>query len=318
MEILACVKDLLILNDCVTMPGFGGFVSIYHPAEIQASKFSPPTRVVSFNRKLNFNDGLLVGWIALKESISYRDASVKVSQLVAEINNRLIEGESVNFPGLGIIEYDGNENLIFTPQVFTHINPDTFGLIGFSQGKYLHKSFVERALYNTHISPVFQNRRIHKALVGIPLLLLLAITPMTNQTCFQRSDMSTFHGLADLKTVEVLTVPELTIQLTENEFFGLDIQGSDPPAPVIPKVKASEKNHSFYLIVGSFKRRDGAERQIKILTSKGYRPKILSVNGLNYVAADGYSSYELATAGLRNYNAKDQYSGAWIYKNKKY
>ena len=313
MEILACIKDLLIQNDCVTIPGFGGFATTYHPADIQASMFIPPTKVVSFNRKLNFNDGLLIGWIARKEAVSYRDASTKVSQLVAEINFRLTEGEPVNFPGIGIIEYDINENLVFSPQVFNEINPDVFGLFAFSHEKYIHPTFVDKVL---HIPPVLNNRKLQKALVGIPLLLLLSITPVTNQKSFQKSDISTFHELPVYKNSIVFTTPELSIDISENEFIGLDLKENKIPTPVIPGIKTAEKKHEYYLIVGSFKLKEGAERQVNILTRKGYKPQLLKVNGSNYVAAESYSTRENAATGLRKYNSRDAYSGAWIYKNK--
>ena len=316
MEILAYIKDLLVQNDCVIIPGFGGFVSIYHPAEIQASKFSPPTKAVCFNRQLNFNDGLLIGWLSRKEGVSYRDASTKVSQLVVEINYRLTEGEAIDFPGLGVIEYDRNETLTFTPQVSSDINPDSFGLFAFSHDKFLNQSFVEKALYSTQVSPVFRNKKLRKVLVGIPLLALLYMTPMTNQGRFQKSDIGTFHEFSGSGISNILTVPEISIQLSEREIIGIDIQESSIPAPVLPIVKMSEQKQSFHLIVGSFKNKNGAEKQVNILKSKGYSPKLLNVNGSNYVAAESFSTYEFATAGLRKYNSSDPYSGAWIYKNK--
>ena len=312
MEILACIKELLIQNDCVAIPGFGGFVSIYRPADIQASRFSPPTKIVSFNRKLNFNDGLLVGWIARKSAISYREASVKVNRVVAEVNYRLTEGEPVNFPGIGIIKYDNQENLLFSPQVFNEINPDAFGLFAFSHDKFMPPTFVDRAL---HIPPVFQNRKLQKALVGIPLLVFLALTPITNQNSFQKSDIGTFHELSTHKTSEIFTVPELIIKLTESEFVGLDIREIKIPAAVLPETKAVRKQ-DYYLIVGSFKQKEGVERQLKKLINKGYSPQLLKVNGSNYVAAESYPNRECAAKGLQTYNSEDPYSGAWIYKNK--
>ena len=316
MEILAYIRDLLVQNDCVIIPGFGGFVSIYHPAEIQASRFYPPTKVVCFNRKLNFNDGLLIGWLSRKEGVSYRDASAKIGQLVAEINYRLTEGEAIDFPGIGVVEYDGNENLTFTPQVSRNINPDSFGLFAFSHDKFLNQSFVEKALHGTQVSPVFRNKKLRKVLVGIPLLALLYMTPMTNQERFQKSDIGTFHEFSGSGISNILTVPEISIQLSESEIIGIDIKESSIPNPVLPVVKMPEQKQSFHLIVGSFKNKSGAEKQVDILESKGYSPKLLSVNGLNYVAAGSYSTYELASAGLRKYNSSDPYSGAWIYKNK--
>ncbi len=60
MEISQYIKELLILNDCVIIPEFGGFVANYKPATIENNQFFPPAKEIAFNNKLVSNDGLLI------------------------------------------------------------------------------------------------------------------------------------------------------------------------------------------------------------------------------------------------------------------
>lgn len=55
------IEVLLLENDCVIVPGLGGFIATMKPAHYVLSEqcIIPPTRVVTFNQNLKDNDGLL-------------------------------------------------------------------------------------------------------------------------------------------------------------------------------------------------------------------------------------------------------------------
>ena len=62
IELAQHIEILLLENDCVIVPGLGGFVAHYTPAMRVAEEnvFLPPTRIIGFNPQLKMNDGLLV------------------------------------------------------------------------------------------------------------------------------------------------------------------------------------------------------------------------------------------------------------------
>src|SRR5699024_11270585 len=62
IELAQHIEVLLLENDCVIVPGLGGFVAHYTPAMRVAEEnvFLPPTRIIGFNPQLKMNDGLLV------------------------------------------------------------------------------------------------------------------------------------------------------------------------------------------------------------------------------------------------------------------
>ena len=61
-ELTRHIEALLLDNDCVILPQFGGFVTNHVPARWieEENLYLPPYRTVGFNPQLKINDGLLV------------------------------------------------------------------------------------------------------------------------------------------------------------------------------------------------------------------------------------------------------------------
>ena len=80
MQLASYINDLLFRYECVIIPGFGAFLTQYHSARIDKSTntFTPPGKLVSFNRQLQTNDGLLANYIATLESCSYETSLQRI------------------------------------------------------------------------------------------------------------------------------------------------------------------------------------------------------------------------------------------------
>ncbi|PLX12181.1 MAG: SPOR domain-containing protein, partial [Marinilabiliales bacterium] len=68
MKIKNYIKELLFTNQGVVIPGLGGFVSDYEPAEfdVNENKFLPPSKKISFNTDYAYQDNLLTEFISKK------------------------------------------------------------------------------------------------------------------------------------------------------------------------------------------------------------------------------------------------------------
>ena len=54
IELSQHIEVLLLENDCVIVPGLGGFVAHYTPAiQLEENMFLPPTRTIGFNPQLS-------------------------------------------------------------------------------------------------------------------------------------------------------------------------------------------------------------------------------------------------------------------------
>ena len=105
MEVGHYIKDLLFENDCVIIPGFGAFIAIYRSVQIDEGKETllPPSKEITFDRKLKNNDGVLVKHYAKSEGVSDFDSLKIIEEFREDIQYRLEKGEKIIFEGLGTL-----------------------------------------------------------------------------------------------------------------------------------------------------------------------------------------------------------------------
>ncbi|SHJ31123.1 hypothetical protein SAMN05444280_1164 [Tangfeifania diversioriginum] len=130
MKLGKYIQNLLQENETVIVPGFGAFVSVYEPAEIdeQSDEIKPPTKAITFNPKIRNNDGLLADAIAKKEGISHFEALKKVEDERDEIIYQLDKGEKVTLENAGVLFLDERNEIQFAPSEGKKLFSETFGL----------------------------------------------------------------------------------------------------------------------------------------------------------------------------------------------
>jgi hypothetical protein len=91
IELTKHIEILLLENDCVIVPGLGGFIAHHQPARYEEDEgvFLPPTRTVGFNPQLTMNDGLLTQAYMQTYHTDFPDASRKIAQKVNELKEIL-------------------------------------------------------------------------------------------------------------------------------------------------------------------------------------------------------------------------------------
>jgi len=139
VELLDYIRDLLLKNDYVILPGLGGFSGHYKSAKIHKGNFTPPCESVRFDKNLKYNDNLLIDCIINNEGISHTEASNKVNRSIKNIISRLGEGDKIEIPDIGILQYDLKGNLFFTEQVKKNFNISSFGMPSFRVESSTHK-----------------------------------------------------------------------------------------------------------------------------------------------------------------------------------
>ena len=123
------VKELILENDAVTLPGIGTFV-----AELVGASFSdkgytinPPYRRLSFTQREGA-DTLLVDIYASSNNVPYESALQILSEFLASLKAELMSKKSVQFPGLGRLRATRENNFFFIADEDLDIYPDGFGL----------------------------------------------------------------------------------------------------------------------------------------------------------------------------------------------
>lgn len=304
MEISQYLKELLLLNDCVIIPEFGGFVANYKSATIENNQFFPPTKEIAFNNKLISNDGLLINYISEAEGIDYFSAKQKLDSFVEETLLNLERNRNVYFEGVGYLHYDSRENLQFEPQLKQNLLVDSYGLQNFSYEKLYQRQMPKPAIkveYREPIPIIFQQRKLKKLVIAIPLLIAMALIPMKhNNEYLSKSDMGMWETLMQ-------STPAVPIQTPEQNL-------AENTTSVVAVTETEQ--FKYFIIGGSFKSEENARKYIQQLKEQGYNGQNLGVfNGLNRVAMKGFASMGEAQKELNSLLSKSPSSGVWIHVN---
>jgi hypothetical protein len=124
------IKELILLNEGVILPGMGGFFTTYHPAEIHkdSNVFQPPSMKVKFDSQIIKDNGLLVSHIAQKNKFSEEEARLKVNEYVHKLKKELREKGFVSIEDVGTITNSPEGELTFSAAADKNYSIQSFGL----------------------------------------------------------------------------------------------------------------------------------------------------------------------------------------------
>ena len=136
IELARHIEVLLLTNDCVAVPGFGGFVAHYVSAHVDEADglFLPPQRTIGFNPQLKMNDSLLVQSYVEAYDISYPEALRRIEQETDEIERKILEEGFCVLDGIGTLTRNDEGNYNFTPYEAGLLTPSLYGLYSFEFG----------------------------------------------------------------------------------------------------------------------------------------------------------------------------------------
>ena len=105
------ISHALILNDCVILPNFGGFVCHNEAAYIDELNglLVPATKSITFNASLKHSDNQLAKFIANIERIPLNDAELKLERYIQDLNTCIERYGEVSIAGVGNFKMDNND-----------------------------------------------------------------------------------------------------------------------------------------------------------------------------------------------------------------
>jgi len=301
MNVSQYISELLLDNDCVTIPGFGGFVANYQSALVSGNahvSFNPPSKQLLFNVKLNQNDGLLVTKLSTTQDISYKQAEEQVLEFVHSIKKQLHQTGIFTLDGIGVFFLNANSSIEFQPNVDVNLFADSFGLspFMFPQLNYgirakQHVSFKQSAP-KRHI--VVKNT-IKRVAVVVPMLLLLAILPSVYLRNIQESSFSFFKSAKSEIKENVKPYVSTKNRITTNIVIN------------------NQTIVSYYIIVGCFRNSKTAENLCETFKAKGFKSTVLPINDLYKVSLQSFSDITEANNLMISFqDANPQFADSWI------
>ena len=128
------IAKLLLDNDCVIVPGFGGFMAHHIAASYDEKNhiFLPPTRTVGFNPRLTMNDSVLAQDYVSCYDLSYPEALRRIESEVDEFR-QMILGKDGGYElcGIGRLYALENGEYDFIPNDTGITTPATYGFQAF-------------------------------------------------------------------------------------------------------------------------------------------------------------------------------------------
>lgn len=307
MKIEQYISQLLYRHQCVTVPGFGAFLTELQPAQIHENthSFYPPKKVISFNAQIKNNDGLLANHVAQIEKTSYETALAAIESEVVIWNSILEVNERFALKNIGELSLNAERKLVFVPSENINYLKESFGLNSFvsplvKREQYQQQAETFSAETAAHQSvavpseetPVIeldaapQKSRSYLKYAAI-LVLALSATGSIGFKLYQD------HVAQQTLLVETQVQKKVQTKIQEATFM------MNNPVPAVTLTVREEKC-SYHIMAGAFRNEANAENIYNNLIASGYKARRIAQNkhGLYPVLYGSYASLEEARAAL--------------------
>lgn len=341
IRIFKHIETLLLDNDCVIIPDFGGFVAHYAEAHYDErdNSFLPPMRMLGFNQHLKLNDSLLVQSYIDAYDMSYPEALHCITDEVEEIKKQLQDFGSYEIENLGTLSAAG-ENIIFEPVESGLLSPSLYGLSSFVMpARDCATSIFNQpeAASELNVQPIesqiaYDNSdtdsnvikikvswiRNVAAVAAAVLFFFLLTTPVTNDS---NSNLK-LSGIS-------FNFPENTIansSAASSEEIQKATAGTETAASAADETeetvveedidKKAEAN-DYCIVLASCISKKNAERFVTELKNNGYeKAYVYENNNITRVVYGSYASESEAYNDLRIIHGNKKLKQSWVYKIK--
>ena len=315
MKIEKYISGLLYRYQCVSIPGFGAFLSEWQSAQIAEghNSFVPPRKVISFNSHIKTNDGLLANHISLQEKISYESALAKIQTQGVFWLEKLQNKEVLILENIGEVFSNSENNLVFKPNTSVNYLMDSFGLSGFNSPEIIRENQTQNTTETISIPQTIAENET-------PVIPLVQTKPSTNWLKYAAvialfSSAGTYgykmyyDYTIDQKTILVeKSVQEKVNQKLQEATFVLP-----NPMAAVDLTLEEKPNAKYHVVAGAYRSEQNAEKAMKLLVSQGFEAHLLTKNkyGLIPVAFGSYSNLKEAQNLKLQIKAKDSID-AWL------
>ena len=327
MKIESYISGLLYRYQCVSIPGFGAFLSEWQSAQIAEghNSFVPPRKVISFNPNIKTNDGLLANHIALQEKISYESALAKIQTQVVFWLEKLQNKEVLTLENIGEVFSNSENNFVFKPNTSVNYLMDSFGLSGFNSPEIIRENQTQNSAETISMTQeVIENEILEEVVIEeeTPVIPLVQTKPNTNWLKYAAAiALFSTAGAYGYKMYYDYTIDQKTI-LVEKSVQEKVNQKLQEATFVLPNPIAAvdltleEKptaQNKYHVVAGAYRSEQNANKALKQLVAQGFEAHILTKNkyGLIPVAFGSYSNLKEAQHLKLQIKAKDSID-AWL------
>ncbi|WP_026713954.1 HU domain-containing protein [Flavobacterium daejeonense] len=313
MNIEHYISQLLYRYQCVTIPGFGAFLTEIQSAQWveSANSFYPPKKLISFNTNIKNNDGLLANHIARTEKTSYEYAISAIQYEVLNWKKELEQNRTLTVKNVGSFVLNASDNLIFTPSEQKNYLTSSFGLASFIAPVVKREVAEESmsAVEETEVIALVPEERSGQSYLKYAAIFILGLG-LAGTAAY-----SVYNNQIETQTilVEKAVQKKVESKIQEATFFI-----KSPMAPVTLSVKADKEEAKevkmpYHVVAGAFRDEANAEQVVKQLTKAGFKARRLEKNkyGLYPVLYGSFATYAEAQK-VKNEVRASENPEAWL------
>jgi cell division septation protein DedD len=329
MQFENLIKDLLYTNDCVVLPGLGGFIAKYKGASLNSNLHTiyPPQKSIGFNPQIKENDGLLVSALCALNNYSFSEGKLALDLWVREQKSALLRGEKLSWKGVGILFQDRLGKIQFIPDSKGNFSIEAFGL------EKIILVPVERIVEEPLLEEVsvLEKRAAQgsnwiwkaAAVLALPILGvgIFALSHKIESTDWQYASFKLFGTKSRIAEFTPATNRVIPTYSVPDEIVPVENTVTIEPAVIqtekttVAEISKPVKPAKYEIIVGAFSVSENANRLVAELKKKGFNASLSSKKGnLQMVSAASDSNYASIIQALDKIKSEIN-SSAWLKEN---
>lgn len=300
------ISQLLYRYQCVTVPGFGAFLTEVQPAQLNESSnsFYPPKKLVSFNSLLKNNDGLLANHISQAEKISYEAAVDAIRDQVAAWRFALQQDGRFLLKNIGEIALNSERNPVFTPSEQSNYLTDSFGLSTLVSPVVKREEYKKEVAVLEEKAPIIftPERTKSRSYLKYAAIFVVALTA-TGALALKYNHDQVAH---QTQLVENAVQQKVQDKIQQATFY------IENPLPAVT-LNIKGKTMPYHIVAGAFRNEANAQKACEQLQKAGFASRLIEQNkhGLYPVLFGSYSTYAEAQQAMTTIRRSTQ-SDAWL------
>ena len=303
------ISQLLYRYQCVTVPGFGAFLTEIQSAQLHqdSHSFYPPKKLVSFNGYLKNNDGLLANHIAQSEKMSYEVAVSVIENQVATWKSKLHDFGAIALKNVGELEVNSENNLVFTPYDAINYLTTSFGLTSYVSPAVKREVYKQEVAALEEKAPIAftPEKRSSNSFMKYAAIFVLG-TGMLGAGGYFGNNYYQNKIQQETLAVQTKVQKQVNQKIQEATFFITN------PLPTVT-LTVSEEKMPYHIVAGAFRMESNAIGIYNKLIKLGYSARRMEQNkhGLYPVVYGSFASYSEAQKAMHKIQ-KTHNPEAWL------
>ncbi len=316
LNIAPFIKELILVKECVILPGFGGFETYYQSArkDFASKVILPPSKKVVFRADMVKDNGILRDFLMQKLKLDQKQADTIISDWINKLKLDLQKTRKVFIEELGTFVLNDKNEVEFKSLEEDHYSAESFGLEKIPIEKKLPPRTEFQKKENKRQEPKKSKSAAWLVLgvAGILAVFFVLIIVFKNEISDKSNILDIFSFLKK-DTSEIITFGEDENDEEEEKYDSLiDVKTSTKQAldpfggkkKITVSKQVQTTSDKYFIVAGSFKKLKNAEILKQSLIEEGFNPYIIELGDFYRVVISSFTDQEEALNELRRIRAQ--------------